>query len=148
MTDNASITMYELCLLHARADRALRLVVTKQLEQFKLTMMEWLLLGVVCGGPDKGLSMSSIAGTLDVTLPQVTALVANLAKQKFVKQKTQLHDRRSRHVLATKRGRVVLQGTEEAIGKALQQWLTDIPPEDLEVYLKTVRHLSDQQTNS
>lgn len=140
------MTMYEICLLHARNDRALRTVVAKQLDAFKVTMMEWLLLGVVCGGPDKGLSMSTVAATLDVTLPQVTALVTNLVKLRLVKQKTQSHDRRSRHVVATNRGRILLGDMEQAIAMAMEEWLKDIPPAQLTTYLQTVKRLAEQQS--
>ena len=131
-------------MLHARADRALRLVVGKELEQFKVTMMEWLLLGVVVGGPDNGMSMSAIAHTLDVTLPQVTALVSNLLHQKLVRQKTQVHDRRSRHVTATARGKVLLTDMEQSINTTMRTWIKDVPREELHIYLKTVKLLANQ----
>lgn len=136
--------MYETCLQHARADRALRGIVADELEGFKVTMMEWLLLGVVCSGSDKGQSMSSIAKTLDVTLPQVTALVTNLVKHKLVKQKTQAQDRRSRHVVPTNKGRLLLTDMEDAINVSMKRWLSDIPQENLKIYLKTVKALAAQ----
>jgi DNA-binding MarR family transcriptional regulator len=144
MSTNPPMTMYEMCMLHARADRALRLVVGRELEQFKVTMMEWLLLGVVVSGPEKGLSMSSVAQALDVTLPQVTALVSNLLKQKLIKQKTQLQDRRSRHVSPTSRGKVLLGDMERAINQAMESWLKEVPDEELQVYLKTMKQLANQ----
>lgn len=146
MVDNADMTMYELCLMHARTDRGLRTVVAKQLDEFKVTMMEWLLLGVVVGGPEKGLSMSTVATTLDVTLPQVTALVTNLVKLRLVKQKTQTHDRRSRHVVATNKGKILLGDMEQAIALAMEEWLKDVPREQLAVYLQTVKQLAQPQS--
>jgi DNA-binding MarR family transcriptional regulator len=107
-------------------------------------MMEWLLLGVVVSGPEKGLSMSSVAQALDVTLPQVTALVSNLLKQKLIKQKTQLQDRRSRHVSPTSRGKVLLGDMERAINQAMESWLKEVPDEELQVYLKTMKQLANQ----
>lgn len=145
MVDNPKMTMYEMCLLHARADRALRTVVAKQLDEFKVTMMEWLLLGAVVGGPEKGLSMSTVATTLDVTLPQVTALVTNLVKLRLVKQKTQTHDRRSRHVVATNKGKILLGDMEQSIASAMEDWLKEVPSDQLGNYLDTVRVLSKSQ---
>lgn len=129
-------------MLHARADRALRLVVAQELEQYRVTMMEWLLLGVVVNGPVNGLSMSAIAHELDVTLPQVTALVTNLIKQKLVKQKTQTHDRRSRHVIPTPKGQDLLDSIEESIVSAMKEWVADVPRDKLQVYLETVKILA------
>ena len=90
--------MHELCLMQVRADRAMRAMIVVKLEAHKLTMMEWLALGVVAAGSKQGLSMSEIAAMLDVTLPQVTALVADLLELKLVKQKILASDHRGRQV--------------------------------------------------
>jgi DNA-binding MarR family transcriptional regulator len=140
--DDAQITMYERCLLHARADRALRSLVSLKLEQYRLTMMEWLLLGVVCGGPPEGLSMSSVAQALDVTLPQVTALANKLLNLKLVRQKTQSHDRRSRHIMPTGKGKTLLEDTEDSIAIALKEWLAPLPADQVGRYMDTIAWLA------
>lgn len=134
--------MYELCLMHARADRAMRSVVSKQLEPYGLTMMEWLALGVVSAAPKNGLSMSKVAGMLDVTLPQVTALVNGLIESNFVKQKVLSSDRRGRQVLSTVKGRRALGKLESLIAVAMLGWSKHIPPEELQIYVKTVSKLA------
>lgn len=133
------MTVLEIFLLHARADRILRTAVSSRLEPYKLTMMEWLLLGVVCEAPDDGMSMSAVAQALDVTLPQVTALANKLLDLKFIKQKTYAQDRRSRRVMPTPKGRAVLEDVDLAIGKALDEWLTDLPEEQTNGYFSTMR---------
>ena len=142
MTITDSISMGEICLLHARADRALRSIIAKELEQYNLTMMEWLLLGVVCGGPKEGLSMTAIANQLDVTLPQVTALMNNVTKLRLVKQKTQKHDRRSRHVVPTNVGKDLCRQVEGAVKQGLDKWLGGVESDELEVYLRVVKVMS------
>ena len=139
---NSHLTMYERCLLHARADRALRSLVGTRLEQYHLTMMEWLLLGVVCQGPPEGLSMSAVAQSLDVTLPQVTALANKLLNLKLVRQKTQSHDRRSRHVMPTGKGKTLLEDTEESISEAMREWLEPLPEEQVAQYFDTIAWLA------
>lgn len=139
------ITMYEACLLHSRADRTLRLIVAKQLDQYKITMMEWLLLGSVQKSQKEGVTMSSVAARLDVTLPQVTALTTGLTKNKLVKQKISRQDRRSRRLTVTPAGNKLLLMVEEEARKILQQWVADIPPEQLAAYLKTVEILANRK---
>lgn len=139
------VTMYEACLTHSRADRALRVVVSRQLENFDVTMMEWLLMGVVCHGPKTGTTMSEAAATLDVTLPQVTALTAGLTKAKLLKQKVSRQDRRSRRLVCTKAGKKLLDETETAANEALDEWLADIPQAQLEAYLKTIETLASRK---
>jgi DNA-binding MarR family transcriptional regulator len=145
MQDAGAMTMYETCLLHARADRALRSLVGVRLEQYKLTMMEWLLLSVVCEGPPEGMSMSAVAQALDVTLPQITALATKLLNLKLVRQKTQSHDRRSRHVLATGKGKSFLEDIEEELSTALHEWMSELPRPEYEAYMGTVKWLASHR---
>jgi DNA-binding MarR family transcriptional regulator len=138
-------TMYELCLMHARADRAMRVVVSKQLEGQQLTMMEWLALGVVAAGPAKeGVSMSQIASTLDVTLPQVTALIGKLLENKMIKQRVLASDRRGRQVMVTTRGKRTLTKLETAIAMAMREWSKDVDREQLRNYMITVAQLASK----
>jgi DNA-binding MarR family transcriptional regulator len=139
-------SMYEVCLFHSRADRALRLVVSRRLEQFNVTMMEWLLMGVVAGAPKEGMTMSAVAAALDVTLPQVTALTASLTKLKLLKQKISRQDRRSRRLGITAAGKKLLTDIEEEVNKAMLEWVADIPEDQLEVYLKTVELLANRRS--
>ncbi len=118
---------------------------SKQLEQSQVTMMEWLLMGVVCHGPKQGITMSDAAGTLDVTLPQVTALTAGLTKSKLLKQKISRQDRRSRRLICTPAGKQLLDETETAANAALREWLSDIPDEQLDAYLKTIEILANRK---
>ncbi len=137
-------TMYELCLMHARADRAMRAVVAKQLDSQNLTMMEWLALGVVAAGPKEGVSMSQIASTLDVTLPQVTALIGNLLQDKMIKQKVLASDRRGRQVMGTLRGKRTLAKLESTIAVAMREWSKDISRDQLRTYMVTVAKLASK----
>lgn len=138
--------MYELCLMHARADRAMRSVVFRQLEPHGLTMMEWLALGVISTAPKNGLSMSEVATALDVTLPQVTALVNGLINSNFARQKVLSSDHRGRQVLATIKGRRTLGKLESVIAVTMGGWSKDIPPDELQVYVKTVSKLAQTRT--
>lgn len=139
------MSMYETCLLHARADRALRSLVGSRLEQHKLTMMEWLLLSVVAQGPPEGMSMSAVAQALDVTLPQITALANKLLNLKLVRQKTQSHDRRSRHILPTGKGKSLLEDIEESLSEALSDWVSELPSEQYAQYMTTVMWLANHR---
>lgn len=145
MEETKAVTMYDTCLTQSRADRALRVVMSRQLEDFNVTMMEWLLMGVVCHGPKQGITMSDAAATLDVTLPQVTALTAGLTKAKLLKQKVSRQDRRSRRLVCTQAGKQLLDETEVAANNALQDWLSDIPGEQLQAYLKTIETLANKK---
>ena len=138
-------SMYQACLLHSKADRTLRVVVSKQLEQFDITMMEWLLMGAVHAGPKEGMTMSAVASTLDVTLPQVTALTASLTKAKLLKQKVSPRDRRSRRLVVTPAGKNLLEQVETTVDSTMKDWLSDINPDQLKTYFETVRLLAERK---
>lgn len=145
MDELQTATMYDVCLMHSRADRALRVVVSRQLEEFNVTMMEWLLMEVVCHGPKEGMTMSAVASGLDVTLPQVTALTASLTKAKLLKQKVSRQDRRSRRLICTLSGKRLLQNIERVANDVFRDWMADIPDDQMEAYLKTVEILADRR---
>jgi amicyanin len=148
MANTIAPPMYELCLMHARADRAMRSVVARQLDTHQLTMMEWLALAVIARGPKKGLSMSAVAQTLDVTLPQVTALVAGLTEANYVRQRVLPSDRRGRQVMTTLRGRRLLVKLEAVIASAIRDWTSEVPPEQLRTYFKTVHQLAHKNNDT
>lgn len=148
MHDGDRLTMYEACLYHSRTDRALRLVVCRCIEKYKVTMMEWLLLGIVGNGPTDGLNMSALARLLEVTMPQVTALTSHLLAYKLVKQKASKQDRRNRYVLISGKGKTLLENIEENITIAMKDWLQSIPEQQLVSYMATVKQISEIVPNN
>lgn len=137
--EETGISMYEACLLHSRADRSLRTVMAGRLEKFDLTMMEWLLLGAVKEGGNTGITMSDAASTLDVTLPQVTALSASLSKSNLIKQKVNRQDRRSRRLSITAAGKRLLEEIAQVADAAFEEWSSEIDKDQLDTYMKTVK---------
>ena len=137
------MNMYDICLLHARSDRMFRSAVAAQLEKSQITMMEWLLLGVVSAGSPKGVTMSNVADELRVTLPQVTALVNKLLPQKLIKQKSATSDRRSRLVLLTNKGQLVFDDMKELMEKSQPQIFTGVTDEQLHEYLIVMSRLAN-----
>lgn len=138
-------SMYEVFLSHARADRALRLVVARTLEQFEVTLMEWLLIGAVAEKGTGGATMTEVATKLDVTLPQVTALAIGLTKAKLLKQKISRQDRRSRRLYGIPSTAALLADIEKHMRKAAQEFMHDIPAADREGYFKVLQTLADRK---
>lgn len=137
------ISMYQACLLHSRAERVLKGYVSKQLEAWDITRMEWLVLASVAE-PSKtapGHTMSEIAEQLDVRLSQLTALVGSMIANGLVTQKTAEHDRRTRYLAITSRGRKFLDDIEVNMRSAMRDWLGEIPKDQLAVYMNTVKEL-------
>jgi len=92
--------------------------------------------------------MSTVAQTLGVTLPQITALTNKLLALKIVRQKTQTHDRRSRHIVPTGKGKSLVEDTEDILSKAYKAWLKEVPVAQYGQYLSTVEWLADNRPPS
>lgn len=137
-------SMHELCLAHARSDRAFRSMIVQKLEPQHITMMEWLALGVVASGSRVGLSMTNIATALDVTLPQVTALIVGLTNRKLVKQKILSSDHRGRQVIVTLKGKRVLTKLESTTAAGVRSLTQNISKTRLQEYIRTLEQLSDE----
>lgn len=136
------MTMYEICLLHAHSDRLFRASIAAHLERSHITMMEWLLLGAVKDGSSKGVTMSEIATALQVTLPQVTALVNKLLPLKLIRQKSASTDRRSRLVQLTNKGQLVFDESCALLDGARSELLANASEEDIEAYIRVLSGLS------
>lgn len=100
------------------------------------------MLETVRQGAKEGLTMSSVAEALDVTLPQVTALSSSLAKAKLVKQQVSRQDRRSRRLTLTSSGKKLLADIEQATTDALEAWTVDIPADQLAAYQEALKRLA------
>ncbi len=134
---------FQTCLMLTKVDRSLRGLVTKQLKPFKLTMTQWLLLGVVASADTSGISISNTAKSLNVTMSQVTGISTQLVTAHLLRQKrTQRSDHRSRYLLLTARGRVILEDVEESVNKALIYWFQAIPENQLVFYRRVNEQLA------
>lgn len=141
----SGITMYEACLLHSRAERVLKGLVSKQLENWDITRMEWLLLATV-SEPSKvpaGHTMGEVAHILDVRLSQLTALSGRMSESKLLAQAVAKHDRRTRYLKITQKGTKFLNDIEGDMRNAMREWLAGIPREQLANYMQTVKELGD-----
>lgn len=135
-------TYYQTSLSHVRADRVYRTIISQQLEPFKLNLMEWLMLGVINDASKAGITLSKIAEALDVSQPQVTALMTSVSNQGLVRQKTLRQDRRSRSVVLSVRGLRLLDKIEETINAYMDQWLSQVPPDQYQAYLEIMGRMS------
>lgn len=136
--------MSEFFLAHAKADRALKSVVSEVIQKSSLSMTEWLALAVIANGPREGTRMGVVAEMLNVTLPQVTALATDLIEKKLCKQHVYVDDRRGRLVLPTLKGRRLLGNLELDMHDLMQKRFSDMDPVQVKSYLDVTHYLSGE----
>lgn len=141
--DFSKVKMYEACLMYVNADRVLRGIIEEQLRDFDMSLTDWLMLGVIDGGPTSGITLSDIAVALGVSQPQVTMLMANAIQLGLVRQRVGKKDRRSRTAVLTVKGKRLLDSIEEKVKDFMKVWLSEIPSQQLMAYSQSVVRIAN-----
>jgi len=143
MVNVSDTTIYEVSLLLTKADRSFRLAVSRQLEPIGVSMMQWLLMSTVGKGPVAGLKMREVADALNVTMPQITALMNDLIKKKLVAQKVNKLDKRSRKLVLTTLGAQQLKDIEPKLQKAMAEFFDKkLTASEVEAYFSAAAKLA------
>lgn len=145
--DLSGLSMYRACLLHSRAERVLKTLVSKHLDEWGITRMEWLLLATVAepAKHDEGHTMGEVARELDIRLSQLTALATNMNREGLLSQLISSKDRRTKYVRITPRGMKFLSDIEKSMRSAMRTWLAEIPRDKLADYMATVEELGSEK---
>lgn len=141
--DISKLSMYEACLLHSRAERVLKNIVSNHLNERNITRMEWLVLATLCEAEHQhlGLAMSEVADILDVTLSQLTALTIKMRAAGYMEQTVSSTDKRVKILKATRSGMDVIVAIEMSMRSTMHDWLSGIERPELVSYLTTLRQL-------
>ena len=128
---------------HSKSDRVLRAHVSKALNVYRVAMMEWLLLYVIALAGKEGLAMRVVAQELGISMPQASTIVNQLMGRHLIMQKTQRQDRRLRQVVASAKGRVLINSLQKEIDLVLQDLLKPIPQNYLVFYERVSEIVSE-----
>lgn len=136
--------MYKACLLHSRAERVLKHLVSKRLEKRGINRMGWLLLASISepSKHDEGHTMGELAEVLDIRLSQLTALASKMNREGLLLQIISPKDKRTKYVRATPKGTKLLDDIEIVMREAMKDWLAQVEKDDLLSYMNTVENLS------
>lgn len=138
-----TMTMYEACLLHSRAERVLKGMVSDILKQWGITRMEWLVLATAAqeARAADGLTMGELAGILDIKLSQLNVLVSKMTGVGYLELTVADHDRRIKYVQATEQGESLLRDVEGNMRRGMRAWLSNLDRDDLATYLDVLQQL-------
>ncbi len=126
-----------------RTDKLFRSITTKELQKFKINLMQWLILGVIAEGSEDGTAVTEVSRRLGLSLGQTSTLNTSLIHQKLVRHRTDRTDHRNRYLVLSARGRVVLKNAEAAVWSALDVWLKAIPKQQLAFYYRVNQSLAE-----
>ena len=117
-----------------RAFRATKDVIAKSLQDFDITIMQWLLLGYVEQNTD-GTTAGAIAEELNITMPLVTRFTAVLSSKGLISIVPLPKDKRTKVITITKSGKDLLSSSDPIVKQALKVWLAPIPEEEVRTYI-------------
>lgn len=121
----------------------LREFVAKQLEEYNLTMMEWVLLALVHERGSTGVSPSDLSARLDVSQPMVTRMVKAVIEDGYAERRIDQKDKRQHVIVATKSGQWLAQRIEQRVRSAMREWMADVDKDDLKGYINIMVWLGE-----
>lgn len=140
---------YQASILHARAYRNLKNYKNEILKRHGLTMMQWMVIGLINDAGEKGIRMSDIAEQLDTTQAFATTTVNFLEARQIVSRTTHETDKRSKRIKIEPGHKQLIEQIEADVRQKLRETLYQhISRQDLEVFIKVLSVLSvDTQAN-
>ncbi len=124
-----------------RAFRATKDVIAKSLQDFDITIMQWLLLGYVEKNTD-GTTAGAIAEELNITMPLVTRFTAVLSSKGMIIITPLPQDKRTKIINITEAGKELLLSSDPIVKRALKDWLAPIPQEEVRTYIAVMMQVA------
>ena len=135
------INTYDLVLLQAKTNRALKNKFGEVLNEYKLTTLDWSVLGILSTHTE-GCRYNTIAQELSVEPPFVTELVTKLVKQKLIAIKDDIKDRRAKLIFLSKKGEEIINDTEAKLQDHFSDLFKNISPSEFETFKTTLQKIS------
>lgn len=143
-TNIGELYSYQASILHARAYRNLKQYKNKILKRHGLSMMQWMVLGLIYDTGEQGIRMSDIAEQLDTTQAFATTTVNLLEAKQFVTRFAHETDKRSKRVRINPDHKQLIEQIELDVRKQLRKSLYQgVSRQELEVFLKVLSIFSD-----
>lgn len=135
------INTYDLVLLQAKTNRALKNKFGEVLDEHKLTTLDWSVLGIL-STHTQGCRYNTIAQELSVEPPFVTELVTKLVKQKLIAIKDDIKDRRAKLIFLSKKGEEIINDTEAKLQDHFSDLFKNISASEFETFKTTLQKIS------
>lgn len=133
------ISTYEASVYQSQAYRELKQLKAKLLKKHGLTMMQWVILGLVYDAGKNGIRISALAERLATTLAFVTNTVNSLEAMKLVIRKTETVDTRAKSVILKSGKEDLVRRIEHDLRQELKKSIySKVSPEELQQYMNVL----------
>ncbi len=131
---------YRVGLLQTRAYRILKQHTSKLLEPYKISSIEWTLLGLLYDSRE-GLRLKVLADELGVEAPLVTRMIDHLSKIELLTQLPDKEDSRAKYACLTEKGKEFVEEIEVYLRNEMKFLLKDIPINDISGYVYVLQRI-------
>jgi len=125
---------YSVMLAKIQAHRHTEEIIKKSLDEFDVTIREWLFLGSL-----KLHNQDSTSGVIAKEIHVSSALISRLTKvlqaKGMIKVVQPEDDKRSRRITLTDKGNKVIEQSDPVVRRTLREWLAPIKREHVDIYI-------------
>lgn len=144
MIELKDLTTYQAGVYQARAFRALKHMKNHILEPYDMTMMQWLVLGLIIDSGDNGIRTTRLAEQLDTTQAFITNTVNALETKKMIRRERDSQDSRAHCVVFNQEKNELVIQIEEKMRKELRNTIyKKVTPEELRIYMNVLAKFAD-----
>jgi DNA-binding MarR family transcriptional regulator len=133
-------TTYRAGLVQSKAHRSLTTFMNGQLKPAGITLPEWAVIGLLVESGEQ--RPADIAQALAIKPPVATRVLAKLEAKGFLERADHAHDSRATTITLTAAGRQRAAELERRLRGAMKQFLSDITPVQLAVYLAVMEKIA------
>lgn len=141
------LPLYRIALLHAKANRIIKRWSFTYISQFKLTSVEWVILGYLADNLE-GKRIRDIAQEISVEAPFITSLLNKLQKSKFIKSEVEKKDKRAKTVKITKAGLNALDEIKKQLNDKEINIFSALSQPELRTYMNVLEILTKKEIDT
>lgn len=139
-SSHADLKSYQTALLQVTAYRAVRERVHQGLQESRLSVTQWIILGLLYES-EAGYAVSQLAIILNVEGSLVTQQLRSLTGRGLTESSKSNTDKRIRQITLTAAGRKTTESIEQRLSTRLKPLTEGIDPEQLQAYFDTLKLL-------
>jgi DNA-binding MarR family transcriptional regulator len=139
VVERLGITSYQTMITVTQSQKSLNSMLSICLDHCGLSMMQWLVIGVLTERPQKPMD---IAKEIGITPPYVTAVLNQIKDMGFITKTIVEDDGRSKIIIISDKGRLKAQEVEEQLIGCIKREMGDLSVEELTNFFKVSSYIA------
>ncbi len=143
--DLQDISSYQTLVLMGRAQRRLKNNIFQKLNDHKLGLVEWSVLGLVHDYSSRGgIKASQLSQLIDVKASLITTTLNVLVLKGYIDRNEDAADKRAKRLIATRSGEKLVSKIEKQLKSEVEKWYGSVDQRNLYGYIKTLQSFANR----